>query len=194
MRLKPHDESADMEAALRACLPLAGAWAGDAFRMAEAPFATRSTILSGQGAAARGGRWNPSGLPTVYACLSPQLAMIEWAAQRAKAGMTTRRHKPLTQITVIAALHHVLDFRVSGVVKTFGRPLTPLLTEPHRSQVDGDAEILAQAVGRLAAALGLEALIVPSVQDASAHNLVIFRENLIPASTLSIHGACYLLP
>jgi RES domain-containing protein len=194
MHLTIHPDSSQIDRALRNCLPLAAPWNGDAFRMAEAPYATQTDILSGAGAARWGGRWNPPGIPTIYACLDIAAAWIEWTAQRRKAGIFNRRHFPLTQITLIASFSRVLDFRNPALLAAFAMPLAPFLAEPHPARIDGDPEIRAQAFGRLAAALLLEALIVPSAQDAALFNLVVYRDNLAPTSTLEIHGREFLLP
>jgi RES domain-containing protein len=194
MHLIPHPDSVCLTTAVDKCLPLAAPWAGDAFRLAEAPYATRAAILSGHGAALRGQRWNPPGLLTVYACLSVELAMTEWAAQRRKAGIVHRRHLPLTQVTVIVALQRILDFRRPALLTALGEPLEPLVAEPHRAQMDGDPELRAQALGRIAASRQVEALIVPSARSPSLFNLVIFRTNLLPGSALDIHGQEFLLP
>jgi RES domain-containing protein len=194
MHLRPHPDSMPLEAAVDRCLPLATPWAGDAFRMAEAPYATQADILSGQGAAFRGQRWNPPGILAIYACLSADLAMIEWAAQRRKAGILNRRHLPLTQITIIAKLQHVLDFRNPALVSALGLPMEPFLIEPHTAQNEGDPELRAQAFGRMAASRLVEAMIVPSAQNAVRFNLVIYRANLSSGSTIEIHGKEFLLP
>jgi RES domain-containing protein len=194
MHISPHPESAAIDRALRRCLPLASPWTGDAFRMAEAPYANQTAILSGTGAAHWGGRWNPPGIPTVYACLDPTLALSEWAAQRRKAGLTHRRHLPLTQITIVVKLQRVLDFREPALTAAFALPLDPFLAEPHPSPTDSSPELRAQALGRLAATHHLEALIVPSAQNPALHNLVVYLPNLAPPSTLEIHGKQFLLP
>ena len=38
---------------------------------------SRYTASSGQGAAIHGGRWNPKGIPVIYAAASPSLAVLE---------------------------------------------------------------------------------------------------------------------
>jgi RES domain-containing protein len=194
MRLSPHPESAAIDHALCRCLPLASPWNGDAFRMAEAPYANQTAILSGTGAARWGGRWNPPGILTAYACLDPAFALTEWAAQRRRAGITHRRHLPLTQVTIVVKLHRVLDFRELAVTAAFTLPLDPFLAEPYPSRTDSGSELRAQALGRLAAAHHLEALIVPSAQNPALHNLVIYLPNLVPPSALEIHGKQFLLP
>jgi len=194
MRLKHHPRSLELEPALRRCLPFVVPWAGDAFRMAEAPYANERDLLSGEGAAVRGQRWNPPGIPTVYACLDPALATLEWQEQRRKAGMPLARHLPLTQVTIIATLRQVLDFRPPDVTAAFGLPLAPFVTEPHTAQTNGAPELLAQAFGRLAIYLGIEALIVPAAVDPTRHNLIIYRPNLAAPSTLRIHGKEHLPP
>ncbi len=194
MHLTPHPDSHTLDIALRNCLPLAAPWAGDAFRLAEAPYANQASILSGQGAARWGGRWNPPGIATIYACLDPELALTEWAAQRHKAGISVARHRPIIQITLLAVLTRVLDFRNPALAAALAMPLEPFLAEPHPAQTDGSPELRAQAFGRLAATHLIEALMIPSAQNPALHNIVIFRDNLTPNSTLEIHGKEFLLP
>ncbi|HEY4328268.1 MAG TPA: RES family NAD+ phosphorylase [Phycisphaerae bacterium] len=162
--------------------------------MAEAPYATKAHILSGQGAARFGQRWNPPGILAIYMCLSPDLAMREWQAQRRKAGMTSHRHLPLTQITISVKLQKVLDFRKAAVKTAFGRPLAPFIAERHTPQIEGDPEMRAQALGRIAHSRNLEAIIVPSAQNHSMFNLVAYKDTFTTGSKLEIHGHEYLLP
>ncbi len=192
MQLRPHPRTAELTRALGRALPLASRWAGDAFRMAESPFSNARDLLSGEGASKFGQRWNPPGIATVYACLDDGLAMFEWQAQRKKAGMVLRRHLPLTQVTVIAALHKIMDFRKRRVQSALGVPMLPFITEKHRPQDDGDPELLAQAFGRVAVDLGLEGIIVPAAPDPARFNLVVFRQNLRAKSSLRIHGVRFL--
>jgi len=160
--------------------------------MAEAPFANPKDLLSGEGAAKFGQRWNPPGLRAVYACLDASLAMLEWQTQRKKAGLRLRRHLPLTQVTILTSLRNVLDFQDPATARDFGLALEPFVLEKHRSQVDGDPELLAQAFGRIADRLKLEAVIVPAAPDPSRFNLVVYVANLHRSSTLRIHGERFL--
>ena len=194
MKLQPHPRSPELEQAIKACLPLLAPWAANVFRMVEAPYANERDLLSGAGAAKYGQRWNPPGIPTAYACLDDALAILEWKQQRRKAGMSLAPHLPLTQVTIVAALHRLLDLRQPPVIAALGLPLLPFITEPHQSQIDDAPELLAQAFGRLATQLGVEALIVPAAPDPTRYNLVIYRPNLAAASILNIHGAEYLPP
>jgi RES domain-containing protein len=194
MHLTTHTASTALQASLTACLPCLAPWAGDVFRMVEAPRANVRDLLSGVGSAIRGQRWNPPGILTAYACLDETVAFMEWQAQRKKAGMTGKRHHPLTQVTIIASLQRVLDLRDPTTLATLGLTLPPFLAESHTNQKDGDPEILAQAFGRIAAGLKVEAVIVPSAVDQTRHNLVVYRSNLDTASSLDIHGKEYLPP
>lgn len=194
MNLAQHPESAALEQALRRCIPLIAPWNGDVFRMAEAPYANERDLLSGDGAALCGQRWNPPGVQTLYACLDDALAMLEWREQRRKSGMSRATHLPITQVTITVSLSKVLDLRNPACAALIPFPLTQFTTEEHHRQVDGDPEILAQAFGRLAAASGVQGLIVPAKPDPSRSNLVIYPPNLDGASVLEIYGKDLLPP
>jgi RES domain-containing protein len=171
-----------------------GPWHGDVFRMVEAPYANERDLLSGLGAASRGQRWNPPGLLTAYACLDDTLAMLEWQEQRRKSGMSRTKHRPITQVTISASLSKVLNLRDPICTAAFPFPLTTFIAEEYHRQSDGDPEILAQALGRLAAVAGIQGLIVPAKPDPGGSNLVVYRPNLDAASVLDIYGKEFLPP
>jgi RES domain-containing protein len=47
------------------------------YRLQKSKYATREAILSGEGAARTGGRWNKVGTPLVYTSATPELALLE---------------------------------------------------------------------------------------------------------------------
>ncbi len=54
------------------------------FRLGSARF----PVWDGSGAAAYGGRWNPPGVPVIYAAATVSLAMLERLVQRREMGLT----------------------------------------------------------------------------------------------------------
>jgi RES domain-containing protein len=54
------------------------------FRLGTAAF----PVWDGAGAAAQGGRWNPPGMPVIYAAGTLSLAMLERLVQRRNLGQT----------------------------------------------------------------------------------------------------------
>lgn len=47
------------------------------YRIQKSKYTTRAAILSGEGAARTGGRWNKRGTPLIYTSATPELALLE---------------------------------------------------------------------------------------------------------------------
>ena len=62
---------------LRAELPRLTLWSGTLHRFAEPVYARKPDRLQGVGASLVGGRWNPKGVPAVYASLDEVTALQE---------------------------------------------------------------------------------------------------------------------
>jgi RES domain-containing protein len=133
------------------------------WRAVREPYETLST----RGARLRGGRWNPPGVPALYASFDPTTVRAELARVAAMRGLPEESIYPvrLAQLALSAPVIELIDaetLRELGV----DAPLTVLAP---REQT--------QRIGAAAAGLGIETLIVPSVAS-RANNAVIFPDNL----------------
>jgi RES domain-containing protein len=132
-------------------------------------------VLSTRGTRIHGGRWNPAGVRALY--LSFELATVRAELTRAAELQGDREEAiypvRVAKIVVEAKMVELLDEKL---LSDLGVEV-PLSVLVPRSQT--------QRVGRVAAGLGMEALVVPSVA-ARAENVVVFPDNL--AAPLEVVG------
>jgi RES domain-containing protein len=132
--------------------------------------------LSGEGARAFGGRWNPPGShPTLYTALSATTAASELGRLAARQGRALEDFLPRTLCRLQADLTSVIDLRYRVALDSVG------LTIRH---IRDDDPSRCQAVGAAVHALGYEGLLAESAVGAG-HVLIIFPLNLADSSTLS---------
>ncbi|GAA5336514.1 MULTISPECIES: RES family NAD+ phosphorylase [Thermus] len=121
-----------------------------AYRLVKADYAPEA--FSGRGAALRGGRWNPKGVPAVYASEHLALSVLEWLAYALE----------------VASLESYVYFRLevpsSEVVRAEIPPNWRALPHPPETQEVGR---------RLLVEEGALAFLVPSVLVPEGWNLVL---------------------
>lgn len=131
-------------------------------------------LLGTHGARLHGGRWNPPGLPVLYASLEPATVRAEWVRMMERQGLPESAVYPL-RLGLIAARAPTIDLRRPGALASLEIDEPPSVLTPLQTT---------QAVGAAAAREGAGALLVPSVTGVGA-NLVIVPENLeAPAEVL----------
>lgn len=87
-------------------------WSGVAFRSVVPRYARSGDIISGEGSALHGGRWNPVGLRAVYGCLAPETAMAEPLEWFRRAGVPLARAMP--RVFVALTIQLAASFSPTG--------------------------------------------------------------------------------
>jgi RES domain-containing protein len=157
------------------------------YRFAAPRWATEDHLLTGAGALAAGGRWHPIGaFPAVYLSLTPETALAESLAHYRRFGLAIYDAMPKTLNAVVAHFHRVLGLTKGEIRRHLGLSLERIREEPWWEREASDQEALTQAAGRVARAVGLEGLIVPSAAHKNGAGIVYFPGCLLPATTLQI--------
>jgi RES domain-containing protein len=123
--------------------------------------------LSTRGARLVGGRWNPPGLDALYASLDIVTVRAELARGAARRRMEETAIYPI-QLVELALETRAIDLTVGDRLETLG-VATPfsILTPTDQTQ----------RIGKIAAKLGIEGLLVPSVVT-RGKNAVLFPQSL----------------
>lgn len=142
--------------------------------------------LSGIGAAAHGGHWNPKGVRAVYCGLTPEIALKEALQAQTEFGLDSLQNFPQVVFPVQVLLHRVLDLRDPSNQAKYHIDLEKLLHEQWRKKQHGDPPQIPKCheVTANILANGWEAVLIPSRLDPSQTNLVIYLDRLLPESIL----------
>ena len=146
----------------------------------------RRTLITGQGSRRFGGRWNPPGVCVVYASFSAETAMAEALATARYYGFPVHHVMPRTFVAVSFKLRRLLDLTDGNTRKKLGISRRRLVETDWRAENAAEREAITQAVGRLAAAAGIEALAVHSATPANGENVVVFPDVLLAGSEITI--------
>lgn len=169
--------------------PLAAPFAETVYRSSTPKYAHETDLLTGQGSGRNGGRWNAIGIAAIYASLTPETAMSETLAHNRYYGIPLQDAMPRMFVAIATNLQTVLDLRDGAIRRRLQVSLDRILTMDWRKEVRAGREPITQAVGRAAAEVGLEGLLVPSAADAEGHNLIIFPTNLKYGGELRVLNA-----
>jgi RES domain-containing protein len=126
--------------------------------------------LSGRGAELYGGRFNPKGLPTLYASLSVMTAMRE--------ANQVGNLQPTTLVSYDAEIDGVFDCRDEIALKAEGIDADGLADRTWRDQVKATGEARTQALARRLIAGGYHGLLVRSFAPGATGddlNLVLWK-------------------
>lgn len=175
--------------AIRSCLPRAVSFRSMVMRSVGIRHANAKDIFSGDGAAVRGGRWNPPGIKAVYASWSVITAVHEAYQELLRFGFPAAAIRPRAFCGAAVTLQSVLDLTDKDIRRVLGFTLAELVEEDWLAiQQEGD-ESWTQAIGRGALEAGFEGLLAPSARDRpDGVNLVVFSANLRRGSTIDIIG------
>jgi RES domain-containing protein len=169
---------------------MSSAWTGLLYRFTSIKYASRTDLLSGEGSKKCGGRWNPlGGFKTVYGSTMAETALEESFAHHRRYGIPVQTALPRVLVAVQAHLSKILDLTRGDVRRHLAISTTRMVAEDWQSEQDQGREALTQAIGRMAFVAGLEGLLVPSAAVPSGRALVVFPDNLAPASLLKIVNA-----
>jgi len=174
------------DACLQTALARAGAVSrsGVAYRLVPKRYANPEDLLSGRGAARRGGRWNPPGTPAVYLSEDAALAVREVGYALSLGGSFQGFSKPpMTLFSVRFALQRLLlvDAPLAQAACT---QLEELLRPDLARVLASGQRPLSMRLGQAALAAGFEGLLVPSAREPRAYNLVVFPHRLQNGSFL----------
>lgn len=167
-------------------LPSAASFTETVYRSVTPKYAIETDLLTGAGSKRHGGRWNPIGIAVVYNSLTPETAMAESLAHYRYFQIPIEESMPRTFVATMVKLRAVLDLRQGRVRQRLQVSQDRILTVDWRTEVRAGRVPITQLLGRAAAEIGLEGLVVPSAADPNGHNLLIFPENLDPSSTATV--------
>jgi RES domain-containing protein len=108
--------------------------------------------------------------------------MAEALAHNRYYGVPLADAMPRTFVAIEVHLQHVLDFRDGRIRQRLQVSLDRVLTVDWRKEVSAGREPITQMIGRAAALVGLEGLIVPSAVGQTGDNLLLFPVNRRPGS------------
>ena len=114
---------------IASCIPDAVALDQVIYRSASVQFANAVDFLSGKGAAAYGGRWNPRGIETAYASRSIQTAMNEAYQNILHYLFPASSIRPRVFAGAKARLQAMLDLTDPGIRRRLDFTLKELLDE-----------------------------------------------------------------
>lgn len=112
--------------------------------------------------------------------------MAEALANNRYFGIPIEDAMPRTFVAVETRLKAVIDLRSGSVRRRLQFSLARTLDVDWRKEVRAGREPITQSIGRAAAEVGVEAMIVPSAADPKGRNLLVFPENLEPGSTIRV--------
>lgn len=162
-------------------------WTGVAYRLIPAQFA--GTALSSIGSFRRGGRYNPKeSFEALYLADTPLTALQEINLIKVTdEAILSAKSSPRLLLSVEVTLFAVLDVTTSQVQNTLSTSLQEL-TGSWLVTNASDQTAPTQALGAATYSLKtVEALRVPSAQDPSATNLVIFPDRLRQGSQVRVY-------
>lgn len=147
-------------------------WTGTLFRFHTVDYPKARDVLSGKGAAWRGGRWNPPGLPTIYGSTTDTTALDECKANDRYYGVVTR--SPRLLVAIDAHLTRALDLTDPNVRRTLTLTLDELAAEDWRKVSAAGKESFTQVLGRAVAETGGSGLLARSAVVKGGVNVAIF--------------------
>ena len=150
---------------IAACKQRASPLKATGFRSTGTKYANEADLLSGHGAGAHGGRWNPRGLTAIYASLDPVTATKESYYELLQSGFPATVIRPRVMVGLAIDLKQVLNLTDGRIRRSLGLTVADLIEEDWSAiQLSGE-EPWTQAIGRGAAEAGFEGILVPSARQ-----------------------------
>lgn len=135
-------------------------------------------VLSGEGARAKGGRWNPpDSFPVLYTATDPSAAALEVYRTASRFGVRVVDLLPRHLTTIRVRLERVANLSSPANLTYIGLSASALLDDDLR---------LCQALGDAVHYLGFEAVLAPSATASAANTLAIFVNSIGATSELDI--------
>ena len=142
------------------------------------------TPLSAIGSKLRGGRYNPAGVVEAF-YLTDRIDATLYETGAIQKGVLRRRVAPIVTFTVDGALQRVLDLTKQDVLDAIGIAKHDLLVD-WLDEVARGVVPRTHLLGIAAYRAGFEAIRAPSARLDGATNLVVFIDNLLPGSSITI--------
>lgn len=160
---------------------------GDAFRFANAGYASADVLIGGDGAKQHGGRWNPPGeFPTTYFSLDVETAWAEKLHSFRHYGLPLEHCLPASLVLIRIRLVQVLDLTAASQKKRLGITAESMKAELPPAPGGRRHQAARHALARVVHAARIEGLVVPSARRPRGKNLVVFPSNLGKKSRLLI--------
>lgn len=188
------DEVVELFERIADCLSRAVSLNSSAIRSVGVRYANESDLLSGEGAAYYGGRWNPPGIRAIYASLDPVTATKECYQEFARYGFRESEIRPRVFVGIKLKLNCLLDLTDARIRRRLDFRLTDLTRENWQAIQAGGEESWTQAIGRGAFTAEFEGLIAPSAIDRRGKNVIIFPNKLTSRSQIEAMAADELPP
>jgi RES domain-containing protein len=193
--MKQYPKAQSLERRFRAIISESAQVDATVFRAVGTEYANQRDLLSGEGTRRHGGRWTPAdSFATVHASLDIKTAIAESLGTQRRYGIAVAARLPLTLVAIDVRLPALIDLTDEIVLAGLELTRQRLLRCRWREAMNKGREALTPAIGRIAFALDLEGLLVPSAQSRKGTNLIIFPENLRQVSSLRIQNVEKLLP
>jgi RES domain-containing protein len=184
---RPADQYQKTRQVMEYVVAHAGEFSGDAFRFANAGYATADVLISGDGAMQHGGRWNPRGeFPTTYLALDVETAWAEKLHSFRHYGLPLEHCLPACLVLIRVRLFQVLDLTTARHRERLGITVESMTAELPPAPGGDKHQAARHALARLVHAAGVEGLVVPSARRPRGTNLVVFPTNLGKTSRLVI--------
>jgi RES domain-containing protein len=188
------DEVRELFDLIEKCLLQAVGLECSAFRSAGVKFANEIDLLSGEGAAYYGGRWNPPGIKAIYASLDSATATKECYQEFEKYGFKEQQIRPRVFAGIKLKVNCLLDLTDARIRRRLGFRLDELMQEDWQAIQADSEESWTQAIGRGTFVAEFEGLIAPSASDRRGANVVIFPDNLAKGSQVEVMAKDELPP
>lgn len=152
-------------------------WQGTAYRHCSVQYATNKDLLTGSGSSLYGGRWNPKGVRTVYASLSPETAMAEALSNFRYYGIDIARAMPRVFVAIECRFERVLDL-TAGRIRQRLRVSRERMLDDWRKLTASGKPVITQWIGQAVSLAGFEAMLVKSGAAPDGRNIIWFPGNL----------------
>ncbi len=184
MKIDFHPDRPKLETRLKALARSSDStFKGELFRFINPTYSKADDIISGQGAIHAEGRWNlPGDARLSYTAMATTTALFEVLAHVKYYSLPESKALPRVLVAVKLSATRVLDLRKGEIRKTLRLSERTIRKADWRAENRKGLEAPTQAWGWAFATVGFEAVIVPSAADPEGTNVLVFPENLLPAS------------
>ena len=132
---------------LKRLVPLAKSLSATVYRSSTPKYANEPEVLTGEGSSRHGGRWNPIGIPAVYASLTPETSLADTLAHFRHFRIPVEDAMPRTFVAIRVQLHTILDIHDGGVRRRVQVSLDRLLTVDWRADQRRGRMPVSQTIG-----------------------------------------------
>jgi RES domain-containing protein len=158
-----------------------------AFRSVRPRYGKPNLILSPRGSAISGGRYNPPReFGVLYLALDPLTCLEETIRFAQSTPNEAAKRLPRIIVGIEVVLSQVLNLTNLDMLNAIGVAADDLVATGWFDAQQRGEVALTQQMGRAARNCGVEALIVPSAAGPDTQNLVVFSDQLLEGSSLTV--------